>query len=51
MGDFGKIILGDEETHKSFKFAAREQALKFDIENIVPLYETLYMKVLRNNKK
>jgi N-acetyl-alpha-D-glucosaminyl L-malate synthase BshA len=51
MGDFGKIILGDEETHKSFKFAAREQALKFDIENIVPLYESLYMKVLRNNKK
>ena len=51
MGNFGKIILGDEETHKSFKFAAREQALKFDIENIVPLYETLYMKVLRNNKK
>lgn len=50
MGDFGKIILGDEETHKSFKFAAREQALKFDIENIVPLYETLYIKVLKNNK-
>jgi N-acetyl-alpha-D-glucosaminyl L-malate synthase BshA len=49
MGDFGKIILGDEETHKSFKFAAREQALKFDIENIVPLYESLYMKVLKNN--
>ncbi len=49
MGDFGKIILGDAEVHKSFKFAAREQALKFDIENIVPLYESLYMKVLKNN--
>jgi N-acetyl-alpha-D-glucosaminyl L-malate synthase BshA len=50
MGDFGKIILGDAEIHKSFKFAAREQALKFDIENIVPLYESLYIKVLKNNK-
>jgi N-acetyl-alpha-D-glucosaminyl L-malate synthase BshA len=50
MGNFGKIILGDAEVHKSFKFAAREQALKFDIENIVPLYESLYMKVLKNNK-
>lgn len=50
MGNFGKIILGDEEILKSFKFAAREQALKFDIENIVPLYESLYMKVLKNNK-
>jgi N-acetyl-alpha-D-glucosaminyl L-malate synthase BshA len=50
MGDFGKIILGDEETLKNFKVAAREQALKFDIENIVPLYESLYMKVLKNNK-
>jgi N-acetyl-alpha-D-glucosaminyl L-malate synthase BshA len=49
MGDFGKIILGDAEVHKSFKFAAREQALKFDIENIVPLYESLYLKVLKNN--
>lgn len=49
MGDFGKIILSDPEIHKSFKFAAREQALKFDIENIVPLYESLYMKVLKNN--
>lgn len=49
MGNFGKIILGDKEILKSFKFAAREQALKFDIENIVPLYESLYMKVLKNN--
>jgi N-acetyl-alpha-D-glucosaminyl L-malate synthase BshA len=51
MGNFGKIILGDEETHKGFKFSAREQALKFDIENIVPLYETLYMNVLKSNQR
>jgi glycosyltransferase involved in cell wall biosynthesis len=50
MGNFSKEILRNEKTHKAFKIAAREQALRFDIENIVPLYENLYQKVLDNNK-
>ena len=51
MGENAKKILSNEKTHNSFKIAAREQALKFDIDNIVPLYETLYKKVLAEAKR
>lgn len=50
MGNFAKNILFNEKTHNAFKIAAREQALRFDIENIVPLYESLYQNVLENSK-
>lgn len=50
MGNFAKNILANEKTHNAFKIAAREQALRFDIENIVPLYESLYQNVLKNSK-
>lgn len=50
MGNFAKNILINEKTHNAFKIAAREQALRFDIENIVPLYESLYQNVLENSK-
>ena len=46
MGENAKKILSNEKMHNSFKISAREQALKFDIDNIVPLYESLYKKVL-----
>jgi L-malate glycosyltransferase len=39
-------ILQDEATLKQFKGNALTQAKKFDIENIVPLYEALYKKVI-----
>lgn len=39
-------ILKDEATLKQFKANALIQAKKFDIENIVPLYEALYKKVI-----
>lgn len=39
-------ILKDEKTHLQFKKNALEQALKFDIQNIVPQYEAIYQKVL-----
>jgi len=39
-------ILQDEAIHKKFKANALEQALKFDIQNIVPLYEKLYERVI-----
>ena len=41
-------ILSNEKVHEQFKLAARETALKFDIENIVPMYESLYLKVTSN---
>lgn len=39
-------ILKDEETLKGFKARAAAHAKKFDIHNIVPLYEKLYEKFL-----
>ena len=39
-------ILKDEETFQNFKANALAQAKKFDISNIVPLYEKLYERLL-----
>jgi hypothetical protein len=35
-------ILKDETTLNKFKAQAYQQALKFDIHNILPMYELLY---------
>ncbi len=40
-------ILKDDNILKTFKTNAFEQAKKFDIENILPMYERLYEKVIR----
>ena len=42
-------ILKDTETQNRFKANALEQALKFDIDNIVPVYEKLYSRLLKAN--
>ena len=41
-------ILADKETHKLFKANALEQAKKFDIDNIVPIYEKLYSRLVKS---
>ena len=41
-------ILEDEKRLKQFKKAAFSQAKKFDIQNILPLYETYYERVIAN---
>ncbi len=55
MSDVGDIksmsanavrILKDEETHFQFKKHALKQAHKFDIQNVVPIYEQLYERML-----
>lgn len=38
-------ILKEEATHNTFKKNALAQAQKFDIHNIVPLYENLYLRL------
>lgn len=43
-------ILKDEATLNQFKANAFEQAKKFDISKILPLYENLYEDVLKQNK-
>lgn len=40
-------ILEDESRHLKFKVNAREVATKYEINNIVPLYEALYEKALQ----
>lgn len=41
------LILGDEKVLSGFKEGAKKAAEKFDIEQIVPLYEALYEKALQ----
>src|ERR1035437_8352641 len=41
-------ILSDEKTHQKFCNNAFEQAKKFRIENILPMYEKLYEEVIRH---
>ncbi len=46
MGNFAIDILQNDERLNQFKNAAYEQALKFDIHNVVPQYEKLYERFL-----
>ncbi|MEI6947874.1 N-acetyl-alpha-D-glucosaminyl L-malate synthase BshA [Paraflavisolibacter sp. H34] len=55
MGNVGDVatmskqaisILKDDETLQQFKTAAAEHAYKFDIHNIIPIYEELYRRFL-----
>jgi glycosyltransferase involved in cell wall biosynthesis len=47
MGEFGITLLGNEELLQQMKQNAYDQALKFDINNIVPVYEKLYSRFCR----
>jgi N-acetyl-alpha-D-glucosaminyl L-malate synthase BshA len=47
MSDNAIAILKDPETLAKYKNQAKEEALKFDTKNIVPLYEAVYEKSLR----
>jgi N-acetyl-alpha-D-glucosaminyl L-malate synthase BshA len=43
-------ILDNEERHSQFKHNAKIQAQKFAIEKVLPMYENLYKKVVKNKK-
>ncbi len=47
MSDFALDILNDDERLAKFREAAKAQALKFDIHNIIPDYERLYETVVK----
>jgi L-malate glycosyltransferase len=49
MCDKALAVLKDKATHDKFKANALEQANKFDIDNIVPVYEKLYQRLLKTN--
>lgn len=44
LSRFGIDLLKDDEKLNGFKQRAKEQAMKFDIHHIVPLYEELYKR-------
>ena len=50
MAESAIKILGNENTLQTFKKNALEQAKKFDIKNILPLYEQLYTDTLAHNQ-
>ncbi|HRF82523.1 MAG TPA: N-acetyl-alpha-D-glucosaminyl L-malate synthase BshA, partial [Flavobacteriales bacterium] len=43
-------ILGDEATHQRYREGALEQARRFDLRQILPLYERLYESVVATEK-
>jgi N-acetyl-alpha-D-glucosaminyl L-malate synthase BshA len=47
MAEYALSILGDDEVLNRFKENAYQQALRFDISNIVPDYEALYEAQLK----
>ncbi len=47
MSEYAINLLGDEVLLAQMKINAYEQALKFDISNIVPVYEKLYSRFCR----
>lgn len=50
MADNALLILKNETHLKKFRKNALKQAQKFDLKNILPLYENYYEKVLENAK-
>lgn len=46
MSNYAIKLLGDEELLKKMKENAKQQALKFDIQNILPRYQKLYTNTL-----
>ena len=51
MSNYTIKILSDENLLTQMKKNAKEQALRFDLKNILPLYEKMYDETLSNFKK
>ena len=51
MSNYTIKLLSDENLLTQMKKNAKDQALRFDLKNILPLYEKMYEDTLRNFKK
>lgn len=51
MSNYTIKLLSDEELLHNMKLNAKKQALKFDLKNILPLYENMYKETIENFKK
>lgn len=50
MSNYAIKLLSNEELLATMKENAKKQAIKFDLKNILPLYESMYEETLRNFK-
>lgn len=51
MSNYAIKLLSDEQLLNQMKQQAKEQALRFDIKNIIPQYEKMYSETLESSKK
>lgn len=51
MANYTIKILRDEELLNRMKIQAKTQAIKFDITNIIPIYETMYRKTIEQFRR
>ena len=51
MSNYTIKLLSDEKLLVQLKKNAKEQALRFDLKNILPIYEKMYETTLNNFKK
>lgn len=51
MSNYTIKLLSDDKLLAQFKKNAKEQALRFDLKNILPIYEKMYETTLNNFKK
>lgn len=51
MADKAIMLLSNETMFQEFRKNAKQQALKFDMKNVLPMYEKLYYSVLSNQSK
>lgn len=51
MSNYTIKLLGDDQLLAQMKKNAKEQALRFDLKNILPIYEKMYETTLNNFKK
>ncbi len=51
MSNYTIKLLGDEELLHKMKLNAKKQALKFDLKNILPIYEDMYKETIEKFKE
>ena len=51
MSNYAIKLLSDDHLLNQMKQQAKEQALRFDIKNIIPQYEKMYSETLENSRQ
>ncbi|MNL63550.1 hypothetical protein D3C87_1876960 [compost metagenome] len=51
MSNYCIKLLSNDELLAQMKMNAKEQAVKFDLKNILPIYEEMYKTTIANFKK